>query len=166
MAKVDTCFSPQNKKFCTVWDCYDPNFVPKIFSYFFQKANIVKIMVNVQKMLNGASSEVVHCCYYISLLPGCRNIVQGGNPLYAAGNNKYDCGGQIWPNWVQFFAKNTWLMYLVREKIILAPKNNFWAAREAFFFRLWSLFRLVFKNWGLIIVFWKLFPELKCPIYW
>ena len=47
----------QNKKFCTVWDCYYPNFVPKIFSYFFQKANIVKIMVNVQKRLNGTSSQ-------------------------------------------------------------------------------------------------------------
>ena len=69
------------------------------------------------------SSLVVHCCYYISLLPGWWNIVQGGNPLYAAGNNKYDCGGQIWPNWVQFLAKNTWLMYLVREQYYFGSKK-------------------------------------------
>ena len=36
---------------------YDPDFVPKIISYFFQKANIAKIMVNVQKRLNEASSR-------------------------------------------------------------------------------------------------------------
>ena len=66
---------------------------------------------------------VVHCCYYISLLPGWWNIVQGGDPLYAAGNNKWDCGGHIWPNWVQFFAKNTWLMYLVREQNYFGSKK-------------------------------------------
>ena len=31
--------------------------MPKIFTYFFQKADIAKIMVNVQKRLNGASSK-------------------------------------------------------------------------------------------------------------
>ena len=57
-----------------------------------------------------ACTTLVHCCYYISLW---WNIVQGGNPLYADVNNKRACGGHIWPNWVQFFAKKTWLICLV-----------------------------------------------------
>ena len=43
--------------------------------------------------------------YYISLLPGCWNIVQNGDPLYAGVNHKWDSGGHIWPNWMPFFAK-------------------------------------------------------------
>ena len=53
-AKVDTCFLlvKPTKPTKEILHYYDPDFVPKIISYFFQKANIAKIMVNVQKRLN------------------------------------------------------------------------------------------------------------------
>ena len=59
---------------------------------------------------------LVHCCYYISLLPGWWNIVQNGDPLYADVDYKWDCGGHIWANWVQFFCKKTLGSYLRYEK--------------------------------------------------
>ena len=36
---------------------YDSNFVPTKFIQLFQKANMARIMANVQKRLNGASAE-------------------------------------------------------------------------------------------------------------
>ena len=77
------------------------------------------IVVHIDYITHKAGWNLVHCCYYISLLPGWWNIVQNGDPLYADVNHRLDCGGHIWPNWVQFFAKNTWLICLVGEK------NNF-----------------------------------------
>ena len=90
---------------------------------------------------------VVHCCYYISLLLGWWNIVQGGDPLYAGVNPRWDCGGHIWPNWVQFFAKYTWLTRLLEEKNYFGTQNSFsgrWGgifSRPRSFFGNWGFFR-------------------------
>ena len=98
-----------------------------------------------------SSAFLVHCCYYISLLPGWWNIVQNGDPLYAAEDYKRDCGGHIWPNRVQFFAKNTLLISQLRKKNYLGPKKSFLGRWGGIFSRPWSLFINwgFFKNWGL-----------------
>ena len=143
--------------------------------------------------LSSSRFDLVHCCYYISLLPGWLNIVQSGNPLYADVNNKCDCGGHIWPNWVQFFAKTHGSYVWCINKIISASKNRFWGTGEAFFWTLVTLSKLriiakiedyvckkhiilanhlslthsgnlVFQNWGFILIFGNLFPEPKCLI--
>ena len=54
--------------------------------------------------------------YHISLLLGWWNIVQNGDPLYGEVNHSWVSGGHIWPNWVPFFAKSTWLTCLGGEK--------------------------------------------------
>ena len=78
---------------------------------------------------------LVHCCYYISLLPGWWNIVQNGDPLYAAEDYKRDCGGHIWPNRVQFFAKNTLLISQLLKKNYLGPKKIIFGALGRHFFQ-------------------------------
>ena len=94
-----------------------------------------------------SSFSLVHCCYYISLLLGWWNIVQGGDPLYAGVNPRWDCGGHIWPNWVQFFAKYTWLTRLLEEKNYFGTQNSFsgrWGgifSRPRSFFGNWGFFR-------------------------
>ena len=57
-------------------------------------------------------SDLVHSCtifLLLLLLLGWRNIVQGGNPLYAGFFSTQGSGGHTWTKWVRFFAKNTWL---------------------------------------------------------
>ena len=51
-----------------------------------------------------------HNCTIFLCSLDVRNIVQGGDPLYAAVNYKQGCGGCIWPKWVRFFAKNSCLL--------------------------------------------------------
>ena len=56
-----------------------------------------------------SKTSIVHNCIIFFCSLDVRNIVQGGDPLYAAVNHKQGCGGYTWPKWVRFFAKNTCL---------------------------------------------------------
>ena len=53
--------------------------------------------------------RIVHNCTIFLCSLDVRNIVQGGDPLYAGVNHKEGCGGHNLPKWVRFFAKNTCL---------------------------------------------------------
>jgi len=130
-----------------------------------------------------SSAFLVHCCYYISLLPGWWNIVQNGDPLYAADDYKWDRGGHTRPNRLQFFLqKNTVLISQLFKKIIWALKKIIFGALMRHFFQTLVIFhklrikivetmlslnnyhyQTAFKTWGLILIFWQLFSKL---IYW
>ena len=56
-----------------------------------------------------AGVGVVHNCTIFLCSLDVRNIVQGGDPLYAGFFSTQGYGGYTWPNWVRFFAKNTCL---------------------------------------------------------
>ena len=50
-----------------------------------------------------------HNCTIFLCSLDVRNIVQGGDPLYAGFFSTQGSGGYTWPKWVWFFAKNTCL---------------------------------------------------------
>ena len=87
---------------------------------------------------------VVHNCTIFLLPLDVRNIVQGGDPLYAAVNYKQGCGGCIWPKWVRFLAKNSCLLC--------------WGAKFLFFrtqkFHIWGPGRSFFRPFHLFKIYW------------
>ena len=103
------------------------------------------------------SVVLVHCCYYISLLPGWWNIVQNGDPLYAAEDYKQDCGGHIWPNRVQFFCKKHIAHISVAQKKLFGPKKIIFGALGRHLVQSHGAFWGVFKNWGFNPQFLKAF---------
>ena len=46
--------------------------------------------------------DIVHNCTIFLCSLDVRNIVQGGDPLYAGVNHKEGCGGHNLPKWVRF----------------------------------------------------------------
>ena len=63
----------------------------------------------VPKLRAGASPPpLVHNCTIFLCSLDVRNIVQGGDPLYAGFFSTQGSGGYTWPKWVRFFAKNKW----------------------------------------------------------
>ena len=97
-----------------------------------------------------STESLVHCFNYISLLLGWWNIVQNGDPLYAAVDYMWRCGGHIWPNRVQFFAKNTWPISQVGTKKFWAQKKSFWGRRRGIFETVCHFTEIedFYKNWG------------------
>ena len=69
----------------------------------------------------------------VSLLIGCWDWVQGGNPLYAAVKCLSGCWGQIWRNFSIFFAKRTWHTHFLTGKFFSETKNNFFPPKLAVF---------------------------------
>ena len=53
----------------------------------------------------GGRSRLVHNCTIFLCSLDVRNIVQGGDPLYAGFFSTQGSGGYTWPKWVRFFAK-------------------------------------------------------------
>ena len=52
-------------------------------------------------------APLVHNCTIFLWSLDVRNIVQGGDPLYAGVNHKEGCGGHNLPKWVRFFLQKT-----------------------------------------------------------
>ena len=69
--------------------------------------------------------------YPVSLLIGCWDWVQGGDPLYAAVKCLSGCWGQIWRNFSIFFAKRTWHTHFLTGKFFSETKNNFFPPKLA-----------------------------------
>ena len=69
----------------------------------------------------------------VSLLIGCRDWVQGGNPLYAAVKCLSGCWGQFWRNFSIFFAKSTRHTHFLTGKFFSETKNNFFPPKLAVF---------------------------------
>ena len=57
-------------------------------------------------ILPPAAAGLVHKSTIFLCSLDVRNIVQGGDPLYAGVNHKEGCGGHNLPKWVRLFAKN------------------------------------------------------------
>ena len=64
--------------------------------------------------------QLVHNCTIFLCSLDVRNIVQGGDPLYAGFFSTQGSGGYTWPKWVRFFAKNNCLGCEPEKK------NKFW----------------------------------------
>ena len=89
-------------------------------------------MENIHKIC--CSLDIVHNCTIFLCSLDVRNIVQGGDPLYAAVNHKQGCGGHNWPKLVQFFLQKH-LPISPGRKICFfrTPTFHFWA--KGVFFR-------------------------------
>ena len=73
---------------------------------------------------------LVHNCTIFLCSLDVRNIVQGGDPLYAVFFSTQGSAGYTWPKWVRFFLQKT-PVYCVnpRKKLNLREKNLFWGAQ-------------------------------------
>ena len=56
-------------------------------------------------MICRSKTSIVHNCIIFFCSLDVRNIVQGGDPLYAVVNHKEGCGGHSLPKWVRFLQK-------------------------------------------------------------
>ena len=92
--------------------------------YFWTTANQVFIVCVIQ---------LSTLLYPVSLLIGCWDWVQGGDPLYAAVKCLSGCWGQIWRNFSIFFAKRTWHTHFLTGKFFSETKNNFFPSKLAVF---------------------------------
>ena len=66
-----------------------------------------------------------HNCTIFLCSLDVRNIVQGGDPLYAGFFSTQGSGGYTWPKWVRFFAKNNCLGCEPEKKNNFGEKNHF-----------------------------------------
>ena len=82
---------------------------------------------------SSSSSSASTLLYPVSLLIGCWDWVQGGDPLYAAVKCLSGCWGQIWRNFSIFFAKRTWHTHFLTGKFFSETKNNFFPPKLAVF---------------------------------
>ena len=74
-------------------------------SMFFKAENCSYVS---SAMICRSKTSIVHYCIIFFCSLDVRNIVQGGDPLYAVVNHKEGCGGHNLPKWVRFFLqKNT-----------------------------------------------------------
>ena len=109
------------------------------------------------KQLQWSSREkawvgVVHNCTIFLCSLDVRNIVQGGDPLYAAVNYKHGCGGFIWPKW----------LLCLGAKILFFGLQNFffWAQGGSFFLtflsfqNLMSPFKIYWVHYNLPSLYW------------
>ena len=69
----------------------------------------------------------------LSLITGCQDRVQSGNPLYAAELYRWPSQGQRRPIWTQFFAKITFRICAGATKKIRGPFHIFLAPKWAIF---------------------------------
>ena len=91
--------------------------------------NLPKRHIWIQRRLEFFSTLL----FPVSLLIGCWDWVQGGNPLYAAVKCLSGCWGQIWRNFSIFFAKRTWHTHFLTGKFFSETKNNFFPPKLAVF---------------------------------
>ena len=72
--------------------------------------------------------------YPVSLLIGCWDWVQGGNPLYAAVKCLSVCRGQIWQIFFISFAKSTWHIHFLTSLFFGACTKFISLSKLAVFF--------------------------------
>ena len=87
------------------------------------------VLVQIYVFLHRCSTLL----YPVSLLIGCWDWVQGGNPLYAAVKCLSDHQGQIWRIFVKFFAKSTWHIHSLCGKF-------FWGSQKKIYPLKWAVF--------------------------
>ena len=87
----------------------------------------------VDKTVLYCTESVVHNCTIFLCSLDVRNIVQGGDPLYAGFFSTQGSGGYTWPKWVRFFAKNNCLGCEPEKKNKFWWKKSFLWPREAVF---------------------------------
>ena len=82
--------------------------------------------------------------YPVSLLIGCWDWVQGGNPLYAAVKCLSVCRGQIWQIFFISFAKSTWHIHFLTSLFFGGVHKIYFPLKIGRFFWVPPLF----QNWG------------------
>ena len=85
-------------------------------------------------MICRSKTSIVHNCIIFFCSLDVRNIVQGGDPLYAGVNHKEGCGGHNLPKWVRFFLQKT-SAFSVEDRFIIFfdSKISFFGSRGVFF---------------------------------
>ena len=111
-------------------------------SMFFKAENCSYVS---SAMICRSKTSIVHNCIIFFCSLDVRNIVQGGDPLYAVVNHKEGCGGHYLPKWVHFLQKTP--AYSVDSKISFFGPRGFFFLTFLSFQNLLSLFKIYWVHY-------------------